>query len=78
MTQIEYKILQSHYPQNASIILDKTSIGGIPVNTTGRIISINRDMNTVLVDFDTGQRISLIYGVDVFHRNTQMLLRHRK
>lgn len=75
MTRLEQSILQSHYPQNAPIVLDKTSIGGIPINTTGRIVSINKDLNTILVDFDTGQRSSLIYGEDVFHRDTVKLLR---
>lgn len=68
MTRLEQSILQSYYPQNAHIMLDRTSIGGIPANTTGRVVSINKDLNTILVDFDTGQRSSLIYGEDIFHR----------
>lgn len=69
MTKLEYRILQSHYPQGSSIILDRTSTGGMPVNSTGRVVSINKDIGTILVDFELKGKMSLIYGQDMFHRN---------
>lgn len=75
MTRLEYMILHSYYPRNASIVLDQASIGGIPAGSTGRVISINQELNTILVDFDCGMQSSLIYGSDIFHRDTYKLLR---
>lgn len=68
MTQLEYSILQSHYPQNARIILDRDSVGGIPAGTVGRIVSINKELGVILVEFDNGMRSSLIYESDYYHR----------
>ena len=73
MTLLEYKILQSHYPQGASIVLDSTSTGGMPVNSVGKVVSINKDIDTVLVDFESNGRMSLIYGKDMFHRKMKQL-----
>ena len=68
MTRIERSILQSHFPFQTYIVLDTAAVCGQPKNATGRIIYINQDIGTILVDFDNGQRASLIYGIDKFHR----------
>lgn len=68
MSRIEYLILLSHFPIGSYIILDKASAGGIPYNSIGRIVSINRDFGTILVNFDNGIKSSLIYSEDMFHR----------
>lgn len=70
MTQIEYSILRSHYPQNTMIILDSSSNSRL-CGSVGRIAHINRELGTILVDFEDGQRLSLIYGVDIFHKYTK-------
>ena len=68
MTQLEYSILQSHYPQNARIILDRDSVGGIPAGTVGRVKSINKELGVITIDFDNGVQSSLIYERDYYHR----------
>lgn len=68
MSRLEYLILQSHYPKEATIILDKTSKGGKPVNTVGKVLCINKDLNVIYVRYDDGKSESLTYGEDMFHR----------
>ena len=68
MTRIEYYIMLSHFPIGSYIILDKASAGGVPYNSIGKIVSVNRELDTILIDFDNGIRSSLIYSVDMFHR----------
>ena len=68
MTRLEYLILKSSYPDKSSIVLDKTSVGGIPYNSKGKVIYIDQIMDTILVEFETGKRSSLIYGKDMFHQ----------
>lgn len=67
MTRVEYYILHSAYPPNSSIIIDRAT-GGIPVNTIGKVVSINKDFDTILVEFNNGEKRSLIYGEDYFHK----------
>ena len=73
MTRVEYYVLYSAYPPNSYIVLDKATTidratGGIPVNTIGKVVSINKDFDTILVEFNNGEKRSLIYGEDYFHK----------
>jgi hypothetical protein len=49
------------------------SVGGVPYNTAGNVVYINRDTDTILVDFDNGAKSSLIFGVDMFHRDVNIM-----
>ena len=71
MTRLEYSILQSHFPEQTNIILDSGTSSGLPCNSVGKIMHINREMNTIFAEFENGQRFSLIYGVDIFHKYTK-------
>lgn len=75
MTRVEYYVLYSAYPPNSYIVLDKATTWGLPVNTIGKVVSINKDFDTILVEFTNGDRRSLIYGEDIFHRNIKELYR---
>jgi hypothetical protein len=75
MTRVEYYILHSAYPPNSSIIIDRAT-GGIPAGSTGRVVSINRELDLILVKFDNGDLMSLIYGEDYFHRNIEAYYRY--
>ena len=76
MTRVEYYILRSAYPPNSSIILDRATTGGIPAGSTGKVVNINKDMDTISVNFDNGIQRNLIYGKDYFHRNIRERYRY--
>lgn len=68
MTRLEHSILKSHFPMNTMIILDQAIQHGLPCNSLGRVVYIDKEMGTILVDFENGSRYGLIYGVDLFHK----------
>ena len=68
MTRLEHSILESHFPMNTMIIVDQTNHRNVLRNSLGRVVSINKEMGTILVDFEDGNRYGLIYGVDLFHK----------
>ena len=76
MTRVEYYVLYSAYPPNSYIVLDKATTWGLPVGTIGKVVSINKDLNTISVNFDNGIQRSLIYGEDVFHRDIKAYYRY--
>ena len=68
MTQLEHSILKSHFPMNTMIIVDQTNHKDLHHNSLGRVMFINKEMGTILADFEDGKRYGLIYGVDLFHK----------
>lgn len=68
MTQLEHSILKSYFPMNTMIIVDQTNHKDLHRNSLGRVMFINKEMGTILADFEDGKRYGLIYGVDLFHK----------
>ena len=75
MTRVEFYVLHSAYPPNSYIVLDKATTWGLPVGTIGKVVSINRDFDTILVEFNNGEKRSLIYGDDYFHKYIKAIYR---
>lgn len=53
---------------NTMIIVDQTNHKDLHRNSLGRVVFINKEMGTILADFEDGKRYGLIYGVDLFHK----------
>ena len=68
MTRLEHSILQSHFPPNSCIVLDRATASGHPCDSVGRVLYIDPKLDRISVYFEDGKSYALTYGVDIFHR----------
>lgn len=64
ITQEELKALRLRYPQNTRVVLvQMDDVQAPPIGTEGTIVGVD-DTGSLLVRWDNGSRLNVLYGID--------------
>lgn len=64
----ELELLRSNYPRGTRVeLLKMDDVQAPPIGTTGTVIGVD-DTGSLLVDWDNGSGLNVIYGVDRVRR----------
>lgn len=70
ITQEKLKALRLRYPQNTRVVLvQMDDVQAPPIGTEGTIVGVD-DTGSLLVLWDNGSRLNVLYGIDYVRKVT--------